>query len=180
MKDAKSDDEVVFGETPPLSAEDLAKLLPGVEDEDFTVRRARERYEMELRDAHYEMELRDARQAYSQRVRRLLLGRPRLVFDVRISAGGVFGWLLTKVDAPARAEVPPAAEKLLCLLYPPERLDEILGDYEELFHRMCDKHGVGFGKCWYFWQVLCAGVHRVASGVNWCATVAGKIFGSGD
>jgi hypothetical protein len=49
---------------------------------------------------------------------------------------------------------PPAAEKLLTLLLSPDRLEEVLGDYEEKFQFLADRHGLAHARRWYWVQVV--------------------------
>jgi hypothetical protein len=48
----------------------------------------------------------------------------------------------------------PAAERLLSLFTPPERLDETLGDFEEKFRYLAKRHSVRHAHRWYWWQII--------------------------
>src|SRR5260370_27132170 len=65
--------------------------------------------------------------------------------------------LLNWEDKPAAAvrEVssPEAAQKLLALILPLNRVEEALGDFEEGFRRAFERHGKRFPYFWYWWQV---------------------------
>jgi cell division septum initiation protein DivIVA len=49
---------------------------------------------------------------------------------------------------------PAAAEKFLIVATAPGRVDEVLGDFEEDFHRVADRHGSRFAKACYWWWVM--------------------------
>lgn len=57
-------------------------------------------------------------------------------------------------DAPMQPPSPPRrAHQVLCLIYSPERLEDVAGTMEELFYAVAEKHGRGFAKAWFWWQV---------------------------
>jgi hypothetical protein len=73
-------------------------------------------------------------------------------------------------DSAQRAELsPPAgAEKLLALMLTPDRLEEVLGDFEEDYHLLAGRHGARFARNWYLWQVAMIAVRAVGK-VSWRA-----------
>lgn len=78
---------------------------------------------------------------------------------------------------PEKQCVPSSAEKLLSLLYSPERLPEKLGDFEEGFHLLATRHGFRHARRWYRWQVALAAAHQVGAGIRWLAETLGKVWG---
>src|SRR4051794_35972695 len=63
-------------------------------------------------------------------------------------------------DAAQRIELtPPArAEQLLALMLAPDRLEEVLGDFEEKYHWLTARHSVRYAQNWYRWQVAMVAV----------------------
>jgi hypothetical protein len=58
------------------------------------------------------------------------------------------GFFWQRADA-----VPPSAEKFLSLVVSPKRLEEALGDLEQGFHRLNQRHGRPHAVRWYYWHV---------------------------
>jgi hypothetical protein len=58
-------------------------------------------------------------------------------------------WFGPSVSASA---LPCAAEKLLSLACPPDRLEAVLGCMEECYVQMAARHGERFARRWYWWQ----------------------------
>lgn len=57
-------------------------------------------------------------------------------------------------EAPTPATLPPRrAHQILCLIYSPERLEDVAGTMEELFHKVAARHGPGYAHLWYWVQV---------------------------
>jgi len=50
--------------------------------------------------------------------------------------------------------VPQAAEKLLSYLLSPDRLEEAIGDFEDGYKLMLNRHGIAHARRWYWWQVF--------------------------
>ena len=67
-------------------------------------------------------------------------------FEIRI------GTPIVKANTPP-IEVPAIGESILSYLYPPERRESMLGDFEEGFRSRAIKHGLRAARRWYFWQV---------------------------
>lgn len=55
--------------------------------------------------------------------------------------------------APHPARPPARADQILCLIYSPERLEDVAGTMEELFHKVAAQHGPGYAQLWYWVQV---------------------------
>jgi hypothetical protein len=62
---------------------------------------------------------------------------------------------LLEANAP---KVPAQAENLLCHLVSPDRLHEVLGDFEEGYRLVFARHGVACARRWYRWQVFMVAV----------------------
>jgi len=74
----------------------------------------------------------------------------------------------------AIASAPPQrAHQVLCLIYSPERLEEVAGDLEEMFHKVVDRHGSGFAKLWYCLQVGGCVLGRARAFVESLTTLVG-------
>jgi hypothetical protein len=68
--------------------------------------------------------------------------------------------------------MPPAgAAKLLALMLTPDRLEEVLGDFDESYGLLAERHGVRFARNWYRWQVMMLAV-RGAGKLTWRAAKA--------
>jgi hypothetical protein len=60
--------------------------------------------------------------------------------------------IILKINPPSNAET------LLSYLLPPDRLQEVLGDFDEGYRLMVDRHGLRPARRWYWWQVLMVGI----------------------
>jgi hypothetical protein len=49
---------------------------------------------------------------------------------------------------------PPRAEKVLSFLLPPDKLEEVIGDFEDGYRLLFERHGRGHAQGWYCWQVF--------------------------
>jgi hypothetical protein len=87
------------------------------------------------------------------------------LFDPNAEAGPI--WL------PIAAMPPDNAERVLSYLLRPDRLQEALGDFDEGFALMLDRHGVGYARRWYWVQVT----KLAARGLFDAACKAAKIWG---
>ncbi len=74
----------------------------------------------------------------------------------------------------ARPDVPRLGEQLLSFLVAPERLEERLGDMEQGFRVMLERHGPGHAKRWYWAQV----VGIAAAGAARLVVRVAKIWGA--
>ena len=54
---------------------------------------------------------------------------------------------------PAPLEVPGVSERVLSLVCPPYMVDAVMGDLEERFGKLATRHGPGFARWWYRYQV---------------------------
>jgi hypothetical protein len=62
---------------------------------------------------------------------------------------------ITLCRPPSAITMPPATiEKFLSYLLSPDRLEEAIGDFEDGYHLMLKRHGVGHARRWYCWQVF--------------------------
>lgn len=73
----------------------------------------------------------------------------------------------------ARPPTPALAERVLCLLYPADRLDEVLGDMEEMFAKLAGRHGARFARLWYAWQVAGHAIGRISAALARASEVIG-------
>jgi hypothetical protein len=76
------------------------------------------------------------------------------------------------VGAADEAATPPAAEKILSLLISPDRLEEVVGDFEQGYRFLLKRHGRGYARLWYWGQVFMVG----AQGASDAACRAAKIW----
>jgi len=56
-------------------------------------------------------------------------------------------------EAAEISEPPRRAHQILCLIYSPDRLEDVAGTMEELFHKVERRHGTAFARLWYWCQV---------------------------
>jgi hypothetical protein len=99
-------------------------------------------------------ELKEAAESYANAVilcdeAHVSMHNINLVFGARSRVTHIVG-----PGASFSAPSPPIpAEKLLSYLLSPERLEEVLGDFEERFRFLVHRHGAAHARRWYRWQV---------------------------
>lgn len=83
------------------------------------------------------------------------------------------------VSEPRRPTVPPQADRILTLLVPTDRLEEVLGDFEEGFQLVTDRHGEEWARTWYKIQVARYAVGRAISFLARLGDAVGKVLKQG-
>jgi hypothetical protein len=113
----------------------------------------------------------------------LVIDKNGVVFitTVRRNPGGAVGYFsheLGPIDidlTPVISQPPERAEKFLSLMLPPTRIEEAIGDFEEGYLVMLDRHGIGHARRWYWIQVI----KVAARGLFDAACKAAKIIWGG-
>jgi hypothetical protein len=64
------------------------------------------------------------------------------------------GNAVVEVEGEAQTHVPEFGASILAFVCSPDRLEAVLGDLEENFHRIALKRGVSAARRWYYYQIV--------------------------